>query len=533
MTARIIAGDVSLTRDALVARGEQVAAGLAAMGVREGDVIAVLLRNGMPYLEIIQACKRLGCYYCPINWHYTADEVAFLVADSGAKVLIAEDDLWRQVYAALPTGLPALRVAGNGDAVAAARSEDDGCGDGGSGSGSGNGNGNGNGNGSGSADSADYNAWRNAQPRYDGPVVAPRGHMAYTSGTTGRPKGVVRQPFPVDRLAEHLAAVESVVEQAYGLRPGCRALLPAPIYHSAPSVFAQVALRVCDTLVLTARFDPLEVLRLIEQHRIDSVYLVPIMYVRLLKLDARTRASFDLSSLRFVASTGAPCAPELKRAMIDWLGPVIHETYASSEAGMVTVIDSHEALAKPGSAGRPIGPAQVRVYGDDGHVCEPGEVGRIYVRQPAYADFTYRNHPEARQAVERDGLIGLGDLGYVDEDGYLFVCDRESDLVISGGVNIYPAEIEHHLTQYPGVADCAVFGVPDAEFGERLLGLIQPAVDAAIDVQDLMQWLSTRIARYKVPRELLLRATLPRDDNGKIAKRRLRAEFWEGQARKV
>jgi long-chain acyl-CoA synthetase len=188
---------------------------------------------------------------------------------------------------------------------------------------------------------------------------------------------------------------------------------------------------------------------------------------------------------------------------------------------------------KPGSAGRPIGPAQVRVYGDDGRVCAPGEIGRIYVRQPAYADFTYRNHPEARQAVERDGLIGLGDLGYVDEDGYLFVCDRESDLVISGGVNIYPAEIEHHLTQYPGVADCAVFGVPDAEFGERLLGLIQPAPDAAIDVQDLMQWLSTRIARYKVPRELLLRPALPRDDNGKIAKRRLRAEFWEGQARKV
>lgn len=516
MTARIIAGDLSLTRDALVARGEQVAAGLAAMGVREGDVIAVLLRNGMPYLEIIQACKRLGCYYCPINWHYTADEVAFLVADSGAKVLIAEDDLWRQVHAALPAGLPALRVAAKGDARAAPLSEDDGDGDG-----------------DGSGHGADYHAWRDAQPRYDGPLVAPRGHMAYTSGTTGRPKGVVRQPFPVDRLAEHLAAVESVVEQAYGLRPGCRALLPAPIYHSAPSVFAQVVLRVCDTLVLTARFDPLEVLRLIQQHRIDTVYLVPIMYVRLLKLDAPTRASFDLSSLRFVASTGAPCAPELKRAMIDWLGPVIHETYASSEAGMVTVIDSHEALAKPGSAGRPIGPAQVRVYSDDGRVCAPGEVGRIYVRQPAYADFTYRNHPDARLAVERDGLIGLGDLGYVDEDGYLFVCDRESDLVISGGVNIYPAEIEHHLTQYPGVADCAVFGVPDAEFGERLLGLIQPAPDTEINVQDLTQWLSTRIARYKVPRELLLRPALPRDDNGKIAKRRLRAEFWEGQARKV
>lgn len=500
MSGLIIAGDLQLDRDALAARGEQVAAGLAAMGIREGDVIAVLLRNGMPYLEIIQACKRLGCYYCPINWHYTADEVAFLVNDSGAKLLIAEDDLWRQVWAALPAGLPVLRVMAEAGAAFEAN---------------------------------DYAAWRNAQPRYDGPLVAPRGHMAYTSGTTGRPKGVVRQPFPVDRLAEHLAAVEAVVEQAYGLRQGSRALLPAPIYHSAPSVFAQVALRVCDTLVLTRRFDAVEVLRLIEQHRIDTIYLVPIMYVRLLKLDAQTRASFDLSSLRFVASTGAPCAPELKRAMIDWLGPVVHETYASSEAGMVTAIDSHEALAKPGSAGRPIGPAQVRIYAEDGSVCAPGQVGRIYVRQPAYADFTYRNHPEARQAVERDGLIGLGDLGYVDEDGYLFVCDRESDLVISGGVNIYPAEIEHHLMQYPGVADCAVFGVPDPEFGERLLGLVQPAPGAALDLEDAMTWLTSRIARYKVPRGLEMRQALPRDDNGKIAKRRLRAEFWEGHARKV
>jgi len=500
MNARIIAGNVNLDRDALTARGEQVAAGLAAMGVREGDVIAVLLRNGMPYLEIIQACKRLGCYYCPINWHYTGDEVAFLVTDSGAKLLIAEADLWQAVRTALPAGLPVLQVGGAADAA---------------------------------LEATDYDAWRNMQRRHDGPVVAPRGHMAYTSGTTGRPKGVVRQPFPVERLAEHLAAVEDVVEQAYGLRQGSRALLPAPIYHSAPSVFAQVALRVCDTLVLMPRFDPVEVLRLIERHRIDTIYLVPIMYVRLLKLDARTRASFDLSSLRFVASTGAPCAPELKRAMIDWLGPVVHETYASSEAGMVTVIDSHEALAKPGSAGRPIGPAQVRIYAENGSLCAPGQVGRIYVRQPAYADFTYRNHPEARQAVERDGLIGLGDLGYVDEDGYLFVCDRESDMVISGGVNIYPAEIEHQLMQYPGVADCAVFGVPDPEFGERLLGLVQPAPEVVLDVEDAMRWLSARIARYKVPRELQLRQALPRDDNGKIAKRRLRAEFWEGQARKV
>lgn len=495
----IHAGGQHLSGAALAARGVQVAAGLAAMGVREGDVIAVLLRNGLPYLEIIQACKRLGCYYCPINWHFTAAEAAFLIEDSGARLLIAHADLWLPLRDALPASLPVL-LAGPGASQSGP---------------------------------ADYDAWRDRQQPYDGPRVAPRGHMAYTSGTTGRPKGVVRAPFPLEHLARHLEQIEAVVEAAYGLRPGSRALLPAPIYHSAPSVFAQVALRVCETFVLTDRFDPVEVLRLIEAHRIDTVYLVPIMYVRLLRLDAATRAAHDLSSLRFVASTGAPCAPEIKRAMIEWLGPVIHETYASSEAGMVTVIDSHEALARPGSAGRPIGGAQVRIYAEDGSPCAAGQVGRIHVRQPAYADFTYRNNPQARADVEKDGLIGLGDLGYLDADGYLYVCDRESDLVISGGVNIYPAEVEHQLMQYPGVADCAVFGVPDDEYGERLMALVQPAAGASPDPETLTQWLGERIARYKVPRELQLRSELPRDDNGKIAKRRLRAEFWAGRQRQV
>lgn len=495
----IHAGGQHLSGAALAARGVQVAAGLAAMGVREGDVIAVLLRNGLPYLEIIQACKRLGCYYCPINWHFTAAEAAFLIEDSGARLLIAHADLWLPLRDALPASLPVL-LAGPGASQSGP---------------------------------ADYDAWRDRQQPYDGPRVAPRGHMAYTSGTTGRPKGVVRAPFPLEHLARHLEQVEAVVEAAYGLRPGSRALLPAPIYHSAPSVFAQVALRVCETFVLTDRFDPVEVLRLIEAHRIDTVYLVPIMYVRLLRLDAATRAAHDLSSLRFVASTGAPCAPEIKRAMIEWLGPVIHETYASSEAGMVTVIDSHEALARPGSAGRPIGGAQVRIYAEDGSPCAAGQVGRIHVRQPAYADFTYRNNAQARADVEKDGLIGLGDLGYLDADGYLYVCDRESDLVISGGVNIYPAEVEHQLMQYPGVADCAVFGVPDDEYGERLMALVQPAAGASPDPETLTQWLGERIARYKVPRELQLRSELPRDDNGKIAKRRLRAEFWAGRQRQV
>lgn len=493
---RIVAAGESLALAQLTSRAERLAGGLAALGMKEGDVVAALLRNGMPYLELILACRQMGCYYCPINWHFTAAEVAFQLQDSGARVLIAQDDLLTPVAALLPAGISVLSVKSAGAAP-------------------------------------DYDTWRDAQAPYAGPSVSPRGHMAYTSGTTGRPKGVVRAAFPMDELSSRLEQMHYVVEQAYGLKAGGRALLPAPIYHSAPSVFAQVALRICDTVIVTERFDPLEVLQLIETHRIDTVYLVPIMYVRLLKLDAAVRDAFDLSSLRFVASTGAPCAPEIKQAMIDWLGPIIHETYASSEAGMITVIDAQQAQAHPGSAGLPIGAATVRIYDDEGAMCPPGVVGRIYVRQPAYADFTYRNNAAARQQIDRDGLIGLGDLGYLDEEGFLYICDRESDMVISGGVNIYPAEIEHHLLQYPGVADCAVFGIPDPEFGERLLALIQPGAGANIDVTQIGVWLGPRLARYKIPRDIQIAHDLPRDDNGKIAKRHLRAAYWGDRTRRV
>lgn len=504
MTGLVIAAGATLDLPSLARRGEQLAAGLAALGVGEGDVVAALLRNGMPYLELIQACRRLGCYYCPINWHFTAGEVAYLVEDSGAKVLIAGADLHDRIAHALQPGLPVLRVADPAARHDPARPA-----------------------------WRDYDAWRDSHAPYAGPAVAPRGHMAYTSGTTGRPKGVVRQPFPLAELARRQAGMNAVVERAYGLREGARALLPAPIYHSAPSVFAQMALRLCERFVVTQRFDPVEVLELIARHRIDTVYMVPIMYVRLLKLAPAVRAAYDLSSVRFVACTGAPCAPDVKRAMIEWFGPVIHETYASSETGMVTAIDSAQALAKPGSVGLPIGDAVVRIYGPDGAVCAPGQVGRIYVRQPVYADFTYRGNPQARAAVERDGLIGLGDLGYLDEDGFLFVCDRESDMVISGGVNIYPAEIEQHLLQFPGVADCAVIGVPDDEYGERLLALLQPAPGSDIAPQAVGQWLAARVAGYKVPRDIRVEPQLPRDDSGKIAKRKLRAAHWSGRDRKV
>ena len=478
-------------------RGTRLAGGLGQLGLGEGGVVAVLLRNDPVFADVVFACRTAGTYYCPINWHFTAEEVRFLLHDSGARVLIADADLLPAVQAVLPPGMVVLSVNGA------------------------------------HPDAIEYEPWLQTRAPYDGPRVAPRGHLAYTSGTTGRPKGVLRQPVPLDQLDDQLARMRSVVAKAIGIVPGCRALMSAPLYHSAPSVFVQNALQIAERLVLTPRFDPEQVLALVEKHRIDVLYLVPIMYVRLLKLPSEVRARYDLSSIRFVASTGSPCAPETKRAMLEWFGPVIHETYASSEAGMITVATPADALSRPGTAGRPVDDASIRILSEDGKPCAPGEVGLVYVRQPAYPDFTYLNNDAARRAIDVDGRVALGDLGYVDADGYLFICDRASDMVISGGVNIYPAEIEHELANYPGVADCVVFGVPDDEYGERLHGVIQPVAGASVAPEAVVEWLRGRLSGFKVPRTIEIVAQLPRDETGKLAKRRLRDQHWAGRQRRV
>lgn len=488
MAAALRFGELLREGKELVERGSRLAGGLARLGVREGDVVAVLLRNDPVYADVIHACRIGGTYYCGLNWHFTAAELAFILSDSGARVVIGHADLLEAAADALPDGIRVLAV---GDRSAFPHYED----------------------------------WLREQPRYDGPAVAPRGHMSYTSGTTGRPKGVRRLPVPLDELPKQQAAMREIVRAVYGIEDGCRTLLSAPLYHSAPASIAQNTLVYGELLVLAPRFDAEETLALIARHRCDVAYLTPTMYVRMIRLPDETWRRYDLSSLRFVASTGAPCAPEVKRAIIARLGPVVHETYASTEAGLITLATSADALERPGTAGRPAGGAQLRIVGDDGRECGPNEIGVIYARQPAYPDFTYQNAPEARRAIDRDGMITLGDMGYLDADGYLFVCDRAADMVISGGVNIYPAEIEHALLRVPGVLDCAVVGLPDPEYGERLHAVLQPADGAVLDPEAIRAQLRGVLAGFKVPRTFSTIDALPRDDNGKVAKRRVRTEL--------
>ncbi len=489
MTAELFFSGSRLSPDQVEQRGWQLSGGLARLGVEEGDVIALMLRNSLPFVDAIQAGQIAGCYYCPINWHFKADEVEYILNDSGAKVLLIEADLLQQVRGVIPAQVVVLVVGAEPGAL--------------------------------QGQEQDYQSWLENQAPYAGPPRTPRMQMAYTSGTTGRPKGVLRLP-PAPEQAEQLRQrMSRMVESAWGIRPGVRALVSAPLYHSAPGSFTQQALQQAETLVLMPRFDAEQTLELIERHRIDTLFLVPIMYVRLLRLPEQVRARYDLSSLRFVACTGAPCAPEVKQAMLDWWGPVIHETYASSETGMITIQDPASARLKPASVGRPIGDARIHIIDADGNECATGQPGVIYVHQPAVTDFTYANNPQARARAGRGELVSVGDIGYLDDDGYLYVCDRSSDMVISGGVNIYPAEIEHVLIGMPGIADCAVFGVPDAEYGEALVAVVA-STDPQLDAETVRAHVRQHLAGYKTPREVRFVEQLPRDDNGKVAKRKLR-----------
>jgi long-chain acyl-CoA synthetase len=517
----LVAADVvfggETTRAALLERrAAQAAQGLAALGVGEGDVIALVLRNDVPYLELMQACRLVGCYFCQVNWHLTASEVGFILRDSGARALFVHEDLLPGIEEAVPAHIRVVAVRPHACVSQAYRSAPGGAR---------------------LREATDYAQWVEQHAPFDGAPRGTLGAMGYTSGTTGRPKGVRRLPAPAPAFADDRAAqgqrLQAMVEQAYGLRPGCRAYMCAPLYHGAPCLYAREALRMGELLVLEPKFDPERVLAAIERYGIDVLYLVPAMFARLLALPLATRRRYDPSPVRFVACTGSPCPPALKAAMLDWWGLVIHETYAATELGLVTLATPELARRKPGSAGRPIGDATVRVFSAGGRPCAPGEVGLIHACQPAYGDFTYHGNPAARAAIEREGLVTLGDVGYLDEEGDLFVCDRASDMVISGGVNIYPAEIEAVLAQLPEVSDCAVFGIPDPEYGEALLAQVELVPGRAIDAAEVLAHLRHRLAGFKVPRRIEFIAALPRDENGKVAKRKLREPYWAGQARRI
>ena len=499
----IISGARRLTRAALQARVRRAASGFAALGIGPGDCVALLLRNDFPFLEASLAAGMLGGYAVPINWHWKPEEVGYLLRDCEARVVVAHDDLL-PLLAEAPPDIKALHVTTPPELAAAY-----GIGP------------------VAALDSENWDAFLDRHPEWDQPPQPARESMIYTSGTTGRPKGVRRLP----PTPEQVAGTARNRAQIYGLKPGIRALLPGPMYHSAPNGFGLRSAGLAELLLLMPRFEPEEFLALIERHRIDTTFVVPTMFVRLLRLPEAVRRRYDLSSLRHATHAAAPCPPDVKRAMIEWWGPVIHEFYGATDLGAPTACDSVDWLQKPGTVGRLTDGAVLRILDANGQECPVGVPGEIFARCDYMPDFTYNKRDGERRAIELDGLITVGDVGYFDADGYLFLCDRKRDMVISGGVNIYPAEIEAVLIGIDGVLDCAVFGIPDAEYGESLCAAlrVQPGTtEAAIRAA-----LQARLANFKVPRRFEFHDELPRDDSGKLLKRSLREPHWQGAGRAI
>jgi long-chain acyl-CoA synthetase len=505
----IIGGERRRDHAEVAERAARIAGGLHGLGVRQGDSVCVLMRNDITFIEAAYAAMRLGAYGVPVNWHFKPEEINYILEDSHTSVLIGHADLLHQLRGAIPAGVTVLSVPTPPEILKHYKIDPDLL--------------------STPDFAADLESWIAKQAPYDGPAVPQPPNMIYTSGTTGHPKGVRRAaPTP-----EQTRAAERMRELIYGLRSGVRALLPGPLYHSAPNSFGLRSGRLGGALVLMPRFEPEEFLRLIEEQRIDTILMVPTMFIRLLKLPEAVRRKYDVSSLRHIVHAAAPCPADAKRAMIEWWGPVISEYYGSTEAGALTYATSDDALKKPGTVGRILDGVELRFLGDDGAALPQGEIGEIYSRAADQPDFAYHNKPEKRAEVERDGFITSGDVGYIDQDGYVFICDRKRDMVISGGVNIYPAEIEAALHAVPGVHDCAVFGITDEEFGEALMAVVEPQPGVTLEVADIRSQLKTSLADYKVPKHVEIHRALPREDSGKIFKRRLRDPYWERAGRRI
>ncbi len=511
----IKSGDRQLTADELDHRARLAAGAFKALGVRKGDGVAFYLRNDLAYFEGVFGAGMLGVFPVPVNWHYTPDEARYLLTDSAVKLLVVHEDLLPPIRAAIPDVLPVVVVASPPEIRAAYGLSD--------------------------IPASGFPLWDEvlaaAHPFEGEPEAAPSS-IIYTSGTTGRPKGVKREAF----TPEQGEAVNRMLGWSYGyteVLEGRRdpatitTAVIGPVYHAAPNAHSAFSIRMGANVVVMPRFDAAELLALIEKERITHLNMVPIMFNRLLRLPDEVKRRHDLSSLEYVTHAAAPCPPPVKRAMIDWWGPVIWEYYGSTEMGNVTNLSSAEWLAHPGSVGRVMPGVSLRVVDENGADVPPGTVGEVIGKASHGADFTYQNSPEKRASMEKFGLITPGDIGYFDADGFLYLCDRKNDMIISGGANIYPAEIEAELHKLPGVADCAVFGIPDEEFGESVYAVVQPMPGAGLDADELRDGLRKVLTGYKVPRRIDFAESLPREDSGKIFKRKLREPFWAGRERAI
>jgi long-chain acyl-CoA synthetase len=498
--AATAADGTGLTFAQLDDASRRLASLLEARGLQPGDTVAILLENIPRFLSAAWGALRAGLRIVPVNWHLSAAEAVYIAGDSGARALITSSTL-APLASEIAASSPVLHARlMYGDPASGFEDLDAAL----------------------------------AASTPDRPAQEPGGQvMFYSSGTTGRPKGIKRtvppEPFGTDQM------LEALLGGLYGFGTDTVYLCTGPLYHAAPLGWSLGAQALGGQVVVMPRFDAEACLAMIEQFRVTHVQFVPTMFVRLLKLAPEVRARYDLSSLRRVVHAAAPCPVEVKRAIIEWLGPIVDEYYAASEGNCYFAIGSEEWLAHPGSVGRPL-LGTPHILDDDGAEVAAGEVGQIWIEGPRV--FEYHN-----DAVKTAGAFNdrdwstLGDLGHVDAEGYLFLSDRRTDLIITGGVNVYPREIEDALAMHPAVADVAVIGLPDAEMGQVIRAVVQPAAGVAGSPeleQELIEHCAAQLARFKRPRQVDFVPELPRVPSGKILRRLVRdtylARAGEGSA---
>jgi long-chain acyl-CoA synthetase len=491
----------------LDARCNQLIHALRGMGLQPGDAIGVYAGNCREYFEIMLAANHAGLAYVPVNWHFTAEELAYVLGNAGARVLFAEDQFLDVARAAVARGetpelSTCIAIRGTADAPF-----------------------------------QDYEAVLSAQPADEPADQCAGGPMFYTSGTTGRPKGVRSSTFKAGGPLAMLEMIGAGLSQMLKIPSDGTTLLCGPVYHSAQWAFSFLPLLTGSRIVMRHRFDPEESLALIDRHAVTNVHLVPTQFHRLLRVDEAERSAFSGSSLQIVWHGAAPCPPEVKRRMIDWWGPIVAEYYGSTEGSIVTTASAEEWLARPGTVGKASPLVQVTIRDDEGGIVPTGQSGTIYVKNLMGSDFEYHGEPAKTAEVHLEpGTYTFGDIGYLDDDGYLFLSDRKIDMIISGGVNIYPAEIEAVLVTHPAVEDAAVFGIPNEEFGEEVKAAVtlRPGYHAGEALStELIAHCRSHLAGYKAPRSIDYEDELPRHETGKLYKRLLRDRYWQNTDRRI